>query len=104
MTDKDPDPWLLMGDVPFRWIDSLPGQLPSPVVQELTALGAGPAGAEDRLRDIYRPLEGAADKDPWPVGHHRIDRIELAKIVVIEFNTEFLGQIQNIHGRIQSNG
>ena len=88
MTDKDAYPRLLLGDIPFRRIDPFLGQLPSPVVQELTALGAGSAGAKNRLGNIYRPLEAAADKDPGPVGLHRINRVELAKMVVIELNAE----------------
>jgi hypothetical protein len=104
MTHKDPYPWLLLGDIPFRRINPFFGKISSPVVKEFTNLGAGPAGAENRLGNIYRSLEAPAYKDPRPVGLHRIDRIELAKIVSIEFNAEFFCRVQYIRRRIQSDG
>ena len=96
MTHKDPYPWLLFGDIPFRRIDPFFGQLPSPEVKELTTLGAGSAGAKNRLGNIDRTLEGSADKDPGPGGLHRIDRIDFAESVSIEFDAELFCQALHI--------
>ena len=93
-----------VGDILFRRIDPFFGQLPPPEVKELTALGAGSAGAENRLWNIDRTLEGSAHKDPGYVGLHRIDRIGFAESVRIELDAELICQSLRIRRRVQSNG
>src|SRR5512137_3196377 len=101
MTHKDAYPGLLFGDIPFRRVDSFLGKIASSVVEELTDLRAGSAGAEHRFRNVDRPLEASAHKYPWLVGHHGIDRIELAEIVRVELNAEFCRYLLGIGRRIQ---
>ena len=67
-------------------------------------MGAGPAGAEDRLGDIDGTLEAPAYKDPGPVGLHGIDGIELAEIMRAELDAEFLCNALRHPGRVQSDG
>ena len=73
MADEDPYPRLLLGDIPFLRVYPFFGEVSPPVVEELADLGAGAAGAEDRLGDIHRTLEGPAYEDPGPVGLHGVD-------------------------------
>ena len=72
MTHKNPYPRFLIGDIPLRRIYPLSSQFASPVVEILATLGTGSAGAEYRLRDIYRTLQSATYKDHRPDGLHRI--------------------------------
>ena len=104
MTDKDSYPWLLAGDIPFLRIYPFFGELSPPVAKDLANLGAGSAGAEDRLRDIYGTLESSAYKDSRPLGLHRVDLIDLSKAMITQFNAVFLFDLQRILGRIQSDG
>ena len=96
MTHKDPYPRLFFGNISFRRIYPLFGQLSPPVVKEFTALGTGSAGRKHRFRNIHRTLEGPAHKDPGSACSHGIDGIDLAKIMGIKFNPEFLGQLSGL--------
>ena len=104
MTHKDPYPRLLFGDIPFRRIDPFFVQLPSPVVKELTALGARSAGRKNRLGNVQGALKGSADKDPGPGRFHGIERIVLAESLRIELDAELGCEVLGISRRVHSNG
>src|SRR4030042_2418678 len=104
MTHKDSYPWLLFGDIPFRWIDPFFVQLPSAVAKELTTLGPGSASAKNRLGNIDRTLKASADKNSRARGHHRMNRIGFTESVGIELDAKPTRQAFKIGRRIQSNG
>ena len=81
MAYKNTDPGLFCGHIFFGWVGSFGAQLPAPVIQKLTALGARAAGGKNRFRDIHGALKGAADKDPGAGGLHGIGGSGLAKSV-----------------------
>ena len=104
VTDKDAYSRLFLRDIPFLRIDSFLGEVSPSVVKKLTDLGAGTAGAKDRFRDIDGTLQASAHEDPRPVGYHGVDRIELAEVVMIKFDTEFFRKILHRNRRSQSDG
>ncbi len=104
VTHEDADPRLLLGDVPLRRIDALPGEPPPAEVEQLPALGAGAAGAENRLGDVDRPLERAADENPRPAGLHGVERAGLTEVMRVELDPELGRQTLDVRGRIQSHG
>ncbi|KAF1086283.1 hypothetical protein SPSYN_01031 [Sporotomaculum syntrophicum] len=81
MADKYSDLWFLSRYISFRRVYPFCGQVAASVVEEFTALGARSAGAENRFRDVYRALEGSADKDSGSGGLHGIGETDLGKIM-----------------------
>ena len=104
MTYKDAYPGLLSGDVPFRRVDPLLSQLAPAIAKELPALGASPAGGENRLGNVCRALERSTHKDAGPGRLHRIGGIDLAEAVSVELNAEFPRQALCVRRRVQPHG
>ena len=102
MADEDGDLRLFPGNILFLGINPFPGQVPPPVVQKLAALGAGPAGAENRLGNIQRPLEASTDKNPGPAGLQRIAGIDLAEIMFVQLDAELLRHRLHLQRRSQT--
>jgi len=96
MTHKDADFWLFSGDIPFRRINLFLGELSPPVVKQFTTLGAGSAGAKNRLGNIDGTLEASADENSGTGGLHRIYGIGLAESVRVELDAERIRQALHI--------
>ncbi len=96
---EDADPGLLLGDIPLHRVDPILGQPTPAVVEELTALRAGPAGRHHRLRDVDGSLEGPADEDAGAGGLHGVHRVGLAESVRVELDAECPGEVLGIGRR-----
>ena len=77
------------GDVPLLRVDPLPRQLAAAGLQQLAASALAPLAGHHRLRDVHRPLEGAADEDARAGG---LDRVGIGLVLqnpcAFEFDAE----------------
>ena len=60
VTDKYTYLGFFIRDIPFLWIDSVPGQFSPAVAEEVTGNGSGAAGGDNRFGDIHGSEEGSA--------------------------------------------
>src|SRR5512139_2150625 len=104
MTHKYADSRLFLRDIPFGRIDPFRGELPTPVVKELTALGTCTVCRKNRLGDIHGSMEGSTHKNSQASGLHRIRRIRFAESMRTKLDAKFICQLIRIGRGIQSNG
>ena len=101
-TDKDTDLGFVLRDILFHRIDPVRRELAAPRLEQVGDLGASTAGPHHRLGNVHRPLEGAARENARSAGLQRVEGLNLAKAVVVEFNAKDFGKTLGILGRCQA--